>query len=523
MFKRLGLVLGAFLLLALPLEAQITVPNNLVPGAVIRANELNTNFSAIGTKALNRITGGQIEGNITILSDVTVDGVDISDFLISTGEVRANTAGSVGTPAFSRTGDTSTGVYFPTTGQWAVSLSGTQRLLLNGGGLTIYGNTIINNLGKIPALSSTYFSSLDGSNLTNVALLNTANSFTNTQNITAGPTNMAINIVADAAQSVSLLRVLDSAGNIRFRVGSTFDVSLRNSSNVDTFVAASQTGNITTPGTLTVSGLSSLASTAVTAFRLGTSATAGHVLTTDASGNGTWQASGIASGAVPSGLIAMFDTSCPATWTRVSAWDNKFVRGGSTYVLAGGGADTHTHSVDPASTTSTSSGSHTHTISTDGAHTHSVDVTVTTSSAAGGHAHNSGSLTNSNDGAHSHTGTTDNAGDHSHTITTTGVQTGAGSDGIADFNTSSAGTHNHSFSTSSNGTHGHNISGAVESVADHTHSVDPAAVTSTSSGNHNHTNSSDGAHTHATDIASFTSGSGANVPVYVQVVFCKKD
>ncbi|HVW23715.1 MAG TPA: MerR family DNA-binding transcriptional regulator [Candidatus Saccharimonadales bacterium] len=52
-------------------------------------------------------------------------------------------------------------------------------------------------------------------------------------------------------------------------------------------------GNITglgTLGSLTVSGSASLGSTSVSALRVGTSATAGYVLTADASGNATWQA-----------------------------------------------------------------------------------------------------------------------------------------------------------------------------------------------------------------------------------------
>jgi hypothetical protein len=45
---------------------------------------------------------------------------------------------------------------------------------------------------------------------------------------------------------------------------------------------------------------------------------------------------------IPSGMIGMFDASCPAGWTRVSAWDAKFIRGAASYGGTGG-ADTHTH------------------------------------------------------------------------------------------------------------------------------------------------------------------------------------
>ena len=44
-----------------------------------------------------------------------------------------------------------------------------------------------------------------------------------------------------------------------------------------------------------------------------------------------------------SGTIGLFDAACPSGWTRVSAWDGKFLRGSATYNAAAGGAATHTH------------------------------------------------------------------------------------------------------------------------------------------------------------------------------------
>ncbi len=46
---------------------------------------------------------------------------------------------------------------------------------------------------------------------------------------------------------------------------------------------------------------------------------------------------------IPAGAILVFDAACPSGWTRVSAFDGKFVRGAAAYG-ATGGADTHTHS-----------------------------------------------------------------------------------------------------------------------------------------------------------------------------------
>ena len=54
---------------------------------------------------------------------------------------------------------------------------------------------------------------------------------------------------------------------------------------------------------------------------------------------------------IPSGMIAIFDTSCPGGWTRVSAFDSKFLKGAAAYGGTGGGAShshaaaNHTHTV----------------------------------------------------------------------------------------------------------------------------------------------------------------------------------
>src|SRR3989337_77917 len=50
--------------------------------------------------------------------------------------------------------------------------------------------------------------------------------------------------------------------------------------------------------------------------------------------------------ALPTGdkMVVVFNVSCPAGWTRVSAWDDKFLRGASSYGGTGGSSGTHTHS-----------------------------------------------------------------------------------------------------------------------------------------------------------------------------------
>ncbi len=64
-----------------------------------------------------------------------------------------------------------------------------------------------------------------------------------------------------------------------------------------------------------------------------------------------------AAGQTPSGMIAMFDTSCPSGWTRFTALDNRFPYGGASYGAAGGSA-THTHGA--GSYSAASAGDHQH-------------------------------------------------------------------------------------------------------------------------------------------------------------------
>ncbi|MFH1401553.1 MAG: hypothetical protein ABIG40_01150 [Parcubacteria group bacterium] len=49
---------------------------------------------------------------------------------------------------------------------------------------------------------------------------------------------------------------------------------------------------------------------------------------------------------IPSGMIAMFDASCPFGWSRFAALDNRVPRGSSVYGTIGG-SETHYHDLDP--------------------------------------------------------------------------------------------------------------------------------------------------------------------------------
>ncbi|MFA5099160.1 MAG: hypothetical protein WC461_03060 [Candidatus Paceibacterota bacterium] len=51
---------------------------------------------------------------------------------------------------------------------------------------------------------------------------------------------------------------------------------------------------------------------------------------------------GTAGSLIPSGMVGMFNTSCPTGWTYLSGFANKFPRGSSSYGSTGG-SDTHAH------------------------------------------------------------------------------------------------------------------------------------------------------------------------------------
>lgn len=166
MLKRLLTTLAVLALLAQPAGAQITTPNTLVAGSVIRAADLNTNFSTLGNHALDRLSGGNISGNITADSGITIDGIDIGASLCPSC---AATFASV----------------------------------------TVNGVGIINASGKIPALTSTYFTTLafDSANLTGTAAAINGSAITalNASNLASGTVATA-RLGSGSASSTTFLR-----------------------------------------------------------------------------------------------------------------------------------------------------------------------------------------------------------------------------------------------------------------------------------------------------------------------------
>lgn len=115
-------------------------------------------------------------------------------------------------------------------------------------------------------------------------------------------------------------------------------------------------------------------------------------------------------------MIAVFNVACPSGWTRVSAWDDKFIRGATTYGGTGGSSGTHTHEYSGIIE-----------------HTHGAGTLVT--AAAGTHTHSYSRLSGSANGTttspsafvilvNTQNNTTGSGGSHSHSISGSTTSTG---------------------------------------------------------------------------------------------------
>src|SRR3990167_2087057 len=135
-FASLCLALGIVLGSVVPVLGTISIPHTFTPFTTISSTQMNANFTQLGTNALHR-GGDTITGAILVNSGVTIDGADISAYLAGGKLIATSTA--------------------------ADSLDVAGGITAGTGNVAIIGTT-----GKIPALTSTYFTSLDASTLTGI-------------------------------------------------------------------------------------------------------------------------------------------------------------------------------------------------------------------------------------------------------------------------------------------------------------------------------------------------------------------
>lgn len=154
--------------LALPASAQISIPNSFTPNTRIVSADVNENFTELGDKSLNR-GGGTATGDIIFATKIVPDadgGADIGTTLLRFGTAYVDN--------LEVTTDLTVGGNFNLTGDIVAStltIEGTGADALDvAGGITAGSGAvaIIGTDGRIPAISSTYFASLSGANLTGI-------------------------------------------------------------------------------------------------------------------------------------------------------------------------------------------------------------------------------------------------------------------------------------------------------------------------------------------------------------------
>lgn len=179
MLRKLLASLLLVVMAALPVSAQITIPNTFTPLSIISSSDFNENFTELGTKSLNR-TGGTITGNVSVSSGVTIDGADISAYLAGGKLTTASTASDSADIA---------------------------------GGLTIgTGNVaLVNTAGKIPALTTTYFASVDGSALTGLDASQLASGTIATARLGSGSASSSTFLRGDSTWQAINLASLDAS------------------------------------------------------------------------------------------------------------------------------------------------------------------------------------------------------------------------------------------------------------------------------------------------------------------------
>jgi len=119
---------------------QVTVPFTFTAGTIIDPDQMNTNLATLGNAILNR-AGGTMTGNFAVQ------------------------AGTTAAPGLASSADAGTGVRL-TTAEIDLCVSAAAKMILTPTSASFYGNALINNTGKIPDLSTAYFTQISAGNFT---------------------------------------------------------------------------------------------------------------------------------------------------------------------------------------------------------------------------------------------------------------------------------------------------------------------------------------------------------------------
>jgi hypothetical protein len=233
--SRKALVLVALLALwSAPASAQITIPYTFANGQIADADQVNADMVALSGAALNR-TGGTVTGNLLVNAGVTIDGIDIGAVL-----------GGTGNPTFSTV--TATGNIGAAT--LTTSNTGAASLDVAGGINAGTGNVgIVDTTGKIPALSSTFFANLSGTNVTNLNASNISSGTVPLANI-SGITNTEIS----AAAAIAWTKV-SKAGSSLADLATRSATDLTSGALPDARLSGTYSNSLTFSGAVTTSGV----------------------------------------------------------------------------------------------------------------------------------------------------------------------------------------------------------------------------------------------------------------------------
>jgi hypothetical protein len=285
----------------------------------------------------------------------------------------------------------------------------------------------------------------------------------------------------------ALARTNLGLGTMSTQNSNAVDISGGNIVNIGSFSANTVYGNaITTPNGAGIAGINAanISTGLINPARLANGAANSGVFLR---GDQTW---GSPAGTLPSGLIAIFDVSCPAGWTRVAALDGRMPRGSTVYGGAGG-SDTH---------------SHTHSLAGN-SHSHSSGTYATPS-------HNHGGSTGNMSISVSVSGNTGSGGGHSHGFN---GETGGESSGIMGVDAGGSGN-------MTRGPHTHDFSGETDSVGNHTHSFSGSGSGSNSASIPSQGGMGISGTSGANDVTmSGGINAASHMPYYLDVVYCRKD